>query len=429
MSDDKMKILVIGSGGREHAIVWKLKQSPKAGEIYCAPGNAGINQIATEVKLKADDAAGLLKFAKENGIDFTVVGPELALAEGIVDEFVKNGLKIFGPAKAAANLETSKIFAKEFMKRHGVPTAAFETFSADEKEKCIGYFNECNYPTVIKADGLAAGKGVVICANRSEALGTIDEFFGNKIFGQAGENIVIEEFLTGDEASVFAICDGTDYIVLPPAQDHKKIGENETGKNTGGMGSFAPANKIVTDDILAKVKQRVIEPVLKNMKAEGNEFKGVLYCGLMINESGDPYVIEFNTRFGDPETQVVLPLISSDLLDMFIASAKGTMKSYNLEINNEHYCCVVLASEGYPDKYETGKEITGLDIITDDCIVFHAGTKSENDRILTNGGRVLNVVGRSAKNLQSAINTSYKNCEIVNFENKFYRKDIGRKGL
>lgn len=424
-----MKVLVIGSGGREHAIVWKLKQSPKVTEIFCAPGNAGINQIAAGVDIKADDIPGLLKFVIENKIDFTVVGPEIPLAVGIVDEFKKKGLKIFGPSKSAARLENSKIFAKEFMQRNGIPTAKFAVFNINEKDKCISYLAESNYPLVIKADGLAAGKGVIICENKQVAEETINEIFESKIFGLAGENVVIEEFLTGVEASVFAICDGTDYIILPAAQDHKKIGEGETGKNTGGMGSFAPASKIVTDEILSKVKTRIIEPVLEKMKAEGNEFRGVLYCGLMINENNDPYVIEFNTRFGDPETQVVLPLVKSDLLDMFIASAEGTMLQYNLEVFNEYYCCVVLASRGYPDKYESGREITGLDKITNDCIVFHAGTKSAGDKILTAGGRVLNVVGKSGENLQSAINASYKNCEIINFENKYYRKDIGSKGL
>lgn len=424
-----MKVLVIGSGGREHAIVWKLKQSPKVTEIFCAPGNAGINQTATGIEIIADDIAGLLKFAKDNNIDFTVVGPEIPLEAGIVDEFIENGLKIFGPSKSAARLENSKIFAKEFMQRNEIPTAKFAVFNINEKDKCIIYLSASNYPLVIKADGLAAGKGVVICANKQEAESTIHEFFDGKIFGSAGENVVIEEFLTGVEASVFAICDGKDYVVLPPAQDHKKIGEGETGKNTGGMGSFAPAVKIVTDDILNKVKSRIIEPVLEKMEAEGNEFRGVLYCGLMIDENNDPYVIEFNTRFGDPETQVVLPLVKSDLLDMFLASAEGTMPQYKLEVYDDYYCCVVLASAGYPDKFESGKEITGLDKITNDCIVFHAGTKSVESKILTAGGRVLNVVGKSADNLQSAINASYKNCEIINFENKYYRKDIGSKGL
>jgi phosphoribosylamine---glycine ligase len=424
-----MKVLVIGSGGREHAIVWKLKQSPNVTEIFCAPGNAGINQIAQGVDINADDVSSLLNFAKENKIDFTVVGPEVALAVGIVDEFNSNGLKIFGPSKAASRLENSKIFSKEFMRRNGIPTADFKIFGVNDKTKCIEYFNFCKYPIVIKADGLAAGKGVVICADKSEATGTINEFFDNKIFGSAGENIIIEEFLTGDEASIFAVCDGENYVVLPSSQDHKKIGEGETGKNTGGMGSFAPALRVVTHAVLEKVKQRVIEPVLRHMKSEGNEFKGVLYCGLMIDSEGNPFVIEFNTRFGDPETQVVLPLIKSDFLDLLVASADGTIKDYTLETHNDFYCCVVLASNGYPDKYETGKEITGLDKITGDCIVFHAGTKIGNGKIVSNGGRVLNVVGKSCVDLKSAINTSYQNCELINFENKYYRKDIGQKGL
>jgi phosphoribosylamine---glycine ligase len=424
-----MKILVIGSGGREHAIVWKLKQSPKVSEIFCAPGNAGINQIAKGVDIKADDVPALLNFAKENNIDFTAVGPEISLAAGVVDEFTNNGLKIFGPSKFGAKLENSKIFSKTFMKRNCIPTAQFETFAADEKEKTLTYLQHANYPLVIKADGLAAGKGVVICANEQEAAECIHEFFDKKVFGQAGENIVIEQFLTGNEASVFAVCDGENYIVLPSAQDHKKIGDGETGKNTGGMGSFAPAGKIVTDEVMAKVKKEVIEPVLKNMKSEGHEFKGVLYCGLMIDDNGNPYVIEFNTRFGDPETQVVLPLIKSDLLDMFIASAEATLSNYSLDVYNDYYCSVVLASKGYPDKYETGKEITGLDKITQDCLVFHSGTKETGGKIFSNGGRVLNVVGKSGKDLKSAIDTAYKNAEIINFENKYYRKDIGRKGL
>lgn len=424
-----MKVLVIGSGGREHAIVWKLKQSKGVTEIFCAPGNAGINQIAKGVDIKADDVPALLKFAKDNKIEFTVVGPEIALAAGIVDEFTANGLKIFGPTMAAARLENSKIFSKDFMRKSRIPTASFKVYGIRHKTRCVEYFNFVKFPIVIKADGLAAGKGVVICENKSEAIGTINEFFDKKIFGAAGENIVIEEFLTGNEASIFAICDGENYIVLPSSQDHKKISENETGKNTGGMGSFAPAQKVVTNEVLEKVKQRIIEPVLKNMKTEGNEFKGVLYCGLMINEEGNPFVIEFNTRFGDPETQVVLPLIKSDLLEMFIASAEGTLNKYKLEVHDEHYCCVVMASGGYPDSYETGKEITGLDKVSGDCLVFHAGSKSVDGKVLSAGGRVLGVVGRSAAGLKEAISTAYHNVELINFENNYYRKDIGQKGL
>ncbi|MEO8513880.1 MAG: phosphoribosylamine--glycine ligase [Ignavibacteria bacterium] len=424
-----MKVLVIGSGGREHAIVWKLKQSPNVTQIYCAPGNAGINKIAIGVDIKADDVEGLLKFAKDNNIELTVVGPEVPLELGIVDMFNANGLLIFGPQKSAARLEHSKIFAKDFMKRNNIPTADYETFSLNDKAKVYDYISSAKYPLVIKADGLAAGKGVIICNNVDESIQTVNELFDDKIFGSAGENIVIEQFLNGVEASIFAICDGENYIILPASQDHKKIGEDETGKNTGGMGAYAPADRAVTLRILDKVKSKVIEPVLKHMKSEGNEFKGCLYCGLMIDPAGEPYVIEFNTRFGDPETQVVLPKISSDIAGMFIASAKGDIPGYKLELNNNYYCTVVLASKGYPDKYETGKEITGLNDISSDSIVFHSGTKESEGKVLTNGGRVLNVTGISNLGLKEAINIAYHNADKINFENKYCRKDIGLKGL
>jgi len=424
-----MKVLVIGSGGREHAIVWKLKQSPKVTEVYCAPGNAGINKIANGVNIKADDIEGLLNFVKGNNIELTVVGPEVPLEKGIVDLFNSEGLLIFGPQKSAARLEHSKIFAKDFMKRHNIPTAAYETFSLNDEDKLMKYLAEAVYPLVIKADGLAAGKGVIICGGRSEAEAAVKELFDDKIFGSAGENIVIEQFLEGTEASVFAVCDGDNYIVLPASQDHKKIGEGETGKNTGGMGAYAPADKAVSPETMKKVCSKVIEPVLKNMKAEGNAFSGCLYCGLMIDNNGDPFVIEFNTRFGDPETQVVLPKIKSDLAEMFIASASGNINTYSLELNDNFYCTVVLASNGYPDKYETGLEITGLDEISGEAVVFHAGTKEENGKLLTAGGRVLNVTGFSKLGLRESINTAYHNAEKINFKNKYLRNDIGLKGI
>ncbi len=425
-----MKILVIGNGGREHAIIWKLNQSPKVNKIYCTIGNAGIDEIAEPVNIKADDTASLVKFAKDNNVDFTVVGPEIPLSLGIVDEFKKEGFKIFGPSRYAAQLESSKVFAKDFMKRHSIPTAHFGKFTSGEKAEALAYLADSKYPVVIKADGLAAGKGVVICENENLAKETIKEFFDNKIFGSAGENAVIEDFLTGQEASVFAISDGSDYVVLPPAQDHKKILDGEKGKNTGGMGSFAPASKIVTDEVLDKVKSRIIEPVLTRIKEEGYEFKGCLYCGLMIDHLVDPYVIEFNVRFGDPETQVVLPLIESDFLDLLIASAEGNINNYKLKTINSYYCSVVLASNGYPDKYDTGKEISGLAAITENCIVFHSGTKKMPDgRVVTAGGRVLNVVGYSDENLKEAIDTAYLNVNLINFENKYFRTDIGQKGL
>lgn len=424
-----MKVLVIGSGGREHAIAWKLKQSKNVTELFCAPGNAGINELANCVNIKADDIEGLLKFVKENNIELTVVGPEVPLEKGIVDLFNKEGLLIFGPQKSAAKLEHSKIFAKDFMKRNNIPTAEYKTFSLSQKAEVFDHISTAAYPLVIKADGLAAGKGVVICTNIDDAIKTVNELFDDKIFGSAGDNIVIEQFLEGTEASVFAICDGTDYIVLPASQDHKKIGDGETGKNTGGMGAYAPADKAVTPAIMKSIRAKIIEPVLKYMKSEGNEFKGCLYCGLMIDKTGEPYVIEFNTRFGDPETQVVLPLISSDITEMFTASAKGKIKDYKLTLNNGYCCAVVLASAGYPDEYETGKEINGLEGISPDAIVFHAGTKYEDGKVLTAGGRVLNVTGISPIGLKEAINIAYHNAANINFENKYNRTDIGLKGL
>jgi phosphoribosylamine---glycine ligase len=424
-----MKILVIGSGGREHAIVWKIKQCSQVNKIYCAPGNPGIGTIAECVEIKPDDVKGLLSFALINKIDLTVVGPEIPLQEGIVNEFEKVGLKIFGPTKEAARLETSKIFAKDFMLRHNIPTAKYRTFNSHTKTEAVQYLGSLIYPVVIKADGLAAGKGVVICKNKLEAFDVLKEFFENKIFGAAGENIVVEEFLLGREASVFAITDGKDFVVLPPAQDHKKVGDNDTGKNTGGMGSYSPASKVVTPEVMEKIKERVIIPVIEGMKEEGCEFKGCLYCGLMIDHYNDPYVIEFNVRFGDPETQAVLPLISSDFAELLQASAVYKISDYKLTTSNQNYCCIVLASGGYPDKYETGKEITGLDKISDQCIVFHAGTKSASGKIYSSGGRVLNIVGFSGSDLKEAIDEAYLNADLIKFENKYYRKDIALKGV
>lgn len=411
-------------------MIWKIARSHGAEKIYCTIGNAGINEIAEPIKIKAEDADSLVKFARENSVDLTVVGPEVPLSLGLVDEFESAGLKVFGPSKYAAQLESSKVFAKEFMRKHSIPTAKFEIFGIEDRKSAYGFLETAKYPLVIKADGLASGKGVVICENFDSAKQAIGEFFEKKIFGTAGENIVIEQFLTGQEASVFAITDGTDYLVLPPAQDHKKILDGEKGKNTGGMGSFAPASKIVTEDVLNKIKNRIIEPVLTNMKKEGYCFKGCLYCGLMIDDSGDPYVIEFNARFGDPETQVVLPLIKSDFLDLLLASVEGNIKDYMLKTAEGNYCSVVLASKGYPDKYETGKEISGLDSVTENCLVFHSGTKKSADgKIISSGGRVLNIVGHSNDSLRGAIEAAYKNVKLVNFENKYYRTDIGQKGL
>jgi len=425
-----MNILVIGNGGREHAIIWKLRQEPEVEKIYCTIGNAGINEISTPVPIKPDNISSLLDFAEKNQIGLTVTGPETPLSLGIVDEFCSKGHKIFGPSQNAAKLETSKSFAKGFMKKYGIPSAAFQEYNISQKAEALKFLESHKYPLVVKADGLAAGKGVIICRSPEDARNALAEIFDKKVFGAAGDKIIIEDFLAGSEASVFAVSDGNNYIILPPAQDHKKILEGEKGKNTGGMGSFAPADKIVNDAIMEKVKSRIIEPVLKNMRDEGNEFKGCLYCGLMIDETGDPYVIEFNARFGDPETQVVLPLIKSGFFELLLRSAEGSLDKYRLEIKNEYYCSVVLASKGYPDDYEKGKVITGLSSVDSGCIVFHAGTGlNENNEIISTGGRVLNVVGCSGKNLREAIDRAYANTGKINFSNKYFRTDIGLKGL
>ncbi len=421
-----MNVLVVGSGGREHAIVWALKKSPNVEEIFCAPGNAGIGEIAQNIPIKAEDIYGLEKFASTNTIDLTIVGSEAPLVKGIVDLFEERGLKIFGPSKAAAQLEGSKMFLKHFLHRHGIPTANYQTFNQSEFETAKKYIEDNPPPFVIKTDGLAAGKGVTICHTKDEAQHTIREYFQEKVFGDAGTNIVIEEFMEGEEASVFAMCDGENYAVLSSAQDHKRIGDNDTGKNTGGMGAYAPA-PVVTKELLAKVEQQIITPTLRGMKSEGHPYAGCLYVGLMI-KNGNPKVVEFNVRLGDPETQVVLPLIESDVLDLFYACAAKKVSTYQLKLKKSSAIVVVLASKGYPDDYQSGKEICGLKDISPETIVFHAGTKKENGKILSSGGRVLGVTSLG-NTLEDSIQKVYADVPHVSFENKYYRTDIGKKGL
>ncbi|MBW7887595.1 MAG: phosphoribosylamine--glycine ligase [Bacteroidetes bacterium] len=421
-----MNVLVIGSGGREHAIIWGLKNSPKVKKIFCAPGNAGIEQSAKTIPIKADDIYGLAQFAQTNAIDVTIVGSETPLVKGIVDLFEDRGLKIFGPSQRAAQLEGSKIFLKNFLRTHHIPTAAYETFSLNEFSRAKKYLSEYQPPFVIKTDGLAAGKGVAICGTIADAEKTLKEYFEEKIFGDAGTNVVIEEFLQGEEASVFAMCDGEDYVLLSPAQDHKRIGDNDTGKNTGGMGAYAPA-PIVTEEVLRKVEKEIIQPTLRGMKAEGAPYKGCLYVGLMIHD-GIPKVVEFNVRLGDPETQAVLPLIESDLFDLFYSCAAGTLKNYRLQMKKKSAVVVVLASKGYPDHYESGMPITGLENISGNSVVFHAGTKFENKKIVAAGGRVLGVTS-FGNSLGGAIEQCYAEIPKIQFEHKYFRTDIGRKGL
>lgn len=421
-----MKILVIGSGGREHTLVWKIAQSKLANKIYAAPGNGGIAELAECVDIKADDIDGLLNFAIKNKIDLTVVGPEAPLVSGIVDKLQKKGLKVFGPSENAAQLEGSKVFAKEFMARHKIPTAKFKVF--DDSLDAKDYINEVGAPLVVKADGLAAGKGVIICKSEAEAEAAIDLIMEKRVFKDAGNRVVIEECLEGEEASILVISDGKNFVTLESSQDHKRIFDNDEGPNTGGMGAYSPA-PVVTNDLLDKIKKEVCLPTIKGMSSEGNVFKGVLYAGLMITKDG-PMVLEYNVRFGDPETQAILPRLKSDLVEIIIASLNGKLDKFKLQWDSRACVCIVMASGGYPGSYEKGKVISGLDKAKDmkDVIVFHAGTKLENGQVLTSGGRVLGVTGLG-DGIKAAIDNTYKAVDKIKFDKAHFRKDIGLKAI
>jgi phosphoribosylamine---glycine ligase len=433
-SPSTMNILVVGSGGREHALVWRLAHSDRSVKLSCAPGNPGIEDLAELVPLKATDLQGLARFAAERGIDLTVVGPEQPLAEGIVDLFTERGLKVFGPTKAASELEWSKAFAKDFMARHAIPTAAYRAFSAKNIDDARTYVGQCDLPIVLKADGLAAGKGVIVCETREAARTAVEDILARRAFGEAGAQLVVEEFLCGEEASVFAITDGEDYVVLAPAQDHKRVFDDDLGKNTGGMGAYAPA-PVVTDALMAVVESSIIKPTLAGMAQEGRRYRGCLYVGLMISPQG-PKVVEFNARFGDPETQVVLPLFEGDFLGLLLAASTGTMREWRQKnrtgTHQASAVCVVLASGGYPDHYESGCEIAGLDRVRamKDVMVFHAGTRRDATGILTAGGRVLGVtaVGRTG-DIADTIEKVYDAVPKVTFARMHYRHDIGKKAL
>jgi len=422
-----MDVLVIGSGGREHAIVWALSKDKSIKNIFCAPGNAGTSFIAKNINISADNLDELLNFAKEKNIDLTIVGPEIPLVKGIVDIFEKSGLKIFGPNKNGAMLEGSKAFTKSFLKENKIPTAEFEKFN--NFDNAVLYIKENKkYPVVIKADGLAAGKGVLICNNEEEAIAAITDIMIKKIFGNSGDTIVIEEFLEGEEASILALTDGENIILLPPSQDHKRIFDDDKGPNTGGMGAYAPT-PLIKKDIINKIKNTILHPTLEGLKRKNIIYKGVLYAGLMITKDG-PKVLEYNCRFGDPETQSIMPLINSNLLELFIGCSDGNIKNKQIDIKDGFALNVVIASSGYPGKYETGKEIYGLEKFNDrdDIIIFHAGTKVEKGKILTSGGRVLNFTGID-KNIEKTIEKVYNNINKIKFEGAYYRKDIGKRAL
>ncbi|HWR01945.1 MAG TPA: phosphoribosylamine--glycine ligase [Chlorobaculum sp.] len=425
-----MNILIIGSGAREHAMAWAAARSAKVSKVFVAPGNGGTALMGGKVRntpIKATEVERLLEFAGEEKIDLTIVGPEQPLEVGVVDRFRQAGRRIVGPTKDAARLETSKVFAKEFMERNGIPTAGYRVFH--DHASARGYLESCSsFPQVIKASGLCAGKGVVVALDREEALQAIHEFFESRIFGDAADEVVIEEFLVGQEASVFALTDGKEYRLFLPAQDHKRIGEGDTGKNTGGMGAYAPA-PLVTPEVMKKVEERVIRPTLDGMAAEGYPYTGFLYVGLMI-DGGEPSVVEYNARLGDPETEVVLPLLKSDFVNALSACFDGSLPEVPFEMHEGAGATVVMASAGYPDGYETGKKIT-IDPSVNDLdgvLVFHAGTRIDGSDLVTAGGRVLTVTACGGS-LGEALDRAYRGVGNIEFEGAVYRRDIGAKAL
>jgi phosphoribosylamine---glycine ligase len=419
-----MRVLVIGGGGREHALVWKISQSPKVTDIYCAPGNAGTAKIAHNIPIAADQIDQLLEFAQKNKIGLTVVGPEQPLVMGIVDQFEEKGLRIFGPTGRAAELEGSKAFSKDIMKKYGLPTADYEIFTSHELAH--RYFDKKSGPIVVKASGLAAGKGVILCRNSAEGMNALDTIMKDKSFGVAGDQVVIEEFLEGQEVSLLAFSDGNTVLLMDSAQDHKAALDGDKGLNTGGMGAYSPA-PIFTDILRQKVRDKIMLPLVRAMKSEGRPYKGILYAGLMLTKNG-PKTLEFNARFGDPETQPLLVRMESDIVPLFEACIDGTLDQHELRWKSEPSVCVVMAAEGYPGPYEKGKEISGLDEANalPDVVVFHAGTKTKEGKVLTNGGRVLGITA-TGPDTPTAIKKAYEAVDIIQWDGIHFRKDIGHR--
>jgi phosphoribosylamine--glycine ligase len=424
-----MKVLIIGSGGREHALGWKLRQSPKIKELYFAPGNGGTAQIGKNITTNPHNQKEIVTFCKNKSIDLVIIGPDEFLAEGLADILIKNKIKVFGPTKIAARIEWSKSFAKRLMKKEGIPTADFKEFSKIEKAE--EYVRKKTFPIVIKADGLAAGKGVFIAKTQKEASAAISQIMKDKIFGKSGAKIVIEEYLEGTEISVHAFCDGTlNPRLFPASQDHKRIYDNDKGPNTGGMGTISPVPGVPRSH-MQKIKEQIIIPTLKALNKQGHPFRGILFPGIMLTKDG-PKVIEFNARFGDPETQVYMPLLETDILEIMLACIDGTLKHTKIRWSKKSCCCVILASKGYPGKFKKGLPIkiseNEKDNKNNTSIFFHAGTtlKGKENRLVTNGGRIVGVTA-TGNNLKSAINTAYASIKAVEFSNKYYRKDIGKK--
>ncbi len=418
-----MKILLVGSGGREHAIAWKINQSPKLEKLYVAPGNAGTKSLAINLNISDSDIQGLKNFALQEEIELTIVGPETPLALGIVDVFMEAGLPIFGPTASAARLESSKSFAKAVMEKWRIPTASYEVF--DDSQKAVTYLEGLDtFPTVLKADGLAAGKGVYTCQDKSEAITALNDLMVDKVFGDAGTTLVVEEFLEGWELSAFAFSDGETISNLVAACDYKRIGEGDTGPNTGGMGAFSPP-KLWDENLIGQIEDLVINPVVQAMKTDHEPFVGTIFAGMMITDKG-PKVVEFNCRLGDPETQVILPLMKNDILDVFTSCVNGELKRIKVEWGKDASVAVVLASGGYPGGYTTGYLVDGLEAVTDSVHVFHAGTKINSEgKIVTDGGRVL-AVNTLGENISEASEAAYEHIEKINFYDMYYRKDIAK---
>ena len=417
-----MRVLVIGSGGREHALAWKIAQSPLVKKVFCAPGNAGTVNVAENIDIPSDNIDALLQFATVTGIGLTIVGPEQPLVKGLVDSFEESGLRVFGPSQRAAEIEGSKVFCKDLMKKYGIPTARYESFDSPDQVKL---FTKEDEPVVVKASGLAAGKGVILCSNAEEARSAVQSIMQEKAFGNAGDQVVVEEFLTGQEVSLLAFTDGKTVLPLDSAQDHKAAFDGDKGPNTGGMGAYSPA-LVFTEELKQQVIDEIMIPAVRAMAKEGRYYRGILYAGLMLTESG-PKVLEFNARFGDPETQPIMMRIKNDIVPIFEACIDGTLAKQSLQWRQEPTVCVVMAAKGYPSSYEKGKEISGLNSDENrQVVVFHAGTKLENGKVLTNGGRVLGVTALGS-DINQAIKNAYSAVDKIKWDGVHYRKDIGNK--
>src|SRR3990167_8221206 len=421
-----MKILIVGSGGREHALAWKIARSPMVKKIFCAPGNPGIAEVSECVNIESENVDGLYNFALKQKIDLTVVGPEDALTAGIVDRFRDGHLHIFGPSKRASIIEGSKVFAKTLMRKYGIPTADFITF--DDLKQAKKHLSSCEFPLVIKADGLAKGKGVFVCKTLEDANKHIDDIMNEKIFGQAGDKIVVEEFLSGEEVSILAVTDGKTIVPLSSAQDHKAVYDGDKGPNTGGMGAYSPV-PLITDELQYYIDENILVPIVHAMKKENRPYKGVIYAGLMITSAG-PKVLEFNARFGDPETQVLLMRMKSDLVPLLLSTVKNNIEEVEIEWHDGVSVCVIMASKGYPDKYEKGLPVFGLEAVKSvtNVQVFHAGTAIKNGKVVTNGGRVLGVTILE-RDLEKAQKNVYEAIKKLSFDGAYYRKDIGTKAI